>query len=226
MRDGARDGCHTTDAARRGGRLVTSACPVATKATPMADILIFHHALGLTPGVQAFADTLRQAGHTVHAPDLYEGRRFDTLDAGVAHAKRSASTPWSNAACALPTGCRRACSSVGFSLGVLPAQKLAQTRPGARGALAAVRLRAGDELSRPPGRQPCRCRCTRPRPTRISWATATSTPRAPCWPRRRAPNCSCTLARSTCLPRSARPGPRSGVAALLMQRVLAFLAAG
>lgn len=51
----------------------------------MAQIVLFHHARGLTDGVRAFAETLRAAGHTVHTPDLYEGRLFDTTEAGVAH---------------------------------------------------------------------------------------------------------------------------------------------
>jgi dienelactone hydrolase len=46
----------------------------------MAEMLLFHHAHGLTPGVIAFAERLRRAGHTVHAPDLYEGQVFDSLD--------------------------------------------------------------------------------------------------------------------------------------------------
>ena len=52
----------------------------------MAEIVVFHHAQGLTDGMIAFADELRDAGHTVHTPDLYDGRTFDTLDDGVAHA--------------------------------------------------------------------------------------------------------------------------------------------
>ena len=52
----------------------------------MAELLLFHHAYGLTTGVRGFAETLRQAGHTVHTPDLYDGRVFDTLDEGLAHA--------------------------------------------------------------------------------------------------------------------------------------------
>lgn len=39
----------------------------------MAEVLVFHHAHGRTPGVLAFADDIRRAGHTVHVPDLYEG---------------------------------------------------------------------------------------------------------------------------------------------------------
>jgi dienelactone hydrolase len=50
-------------------------------------VVVFHHALGLTPGIVAFADELRRAGHTVHTPDLFEGRTFPTLDDGVRHAE-------------------------------------------------------------------------------------------------------------------------------------------
>src|SRR5467141_878088 len=52
------------------------------------EILLFHHAQGQTPGFLAFADELRAAGHTVHAPDLYDGKTFATLDEGVAYAKQ------------------------------------------------------------------------------------------------------------------------------------------
>ena len=101
----------------------------------MAEVLLFHHALGRTPGVVAFADELRRAGHTVHAPDLFEGCTFDTIDAGMAHVGeigfREVIARGERAAEGLPA----ALVYAGFSLGVLPAQKLAQTRPGARGAL-------------------------------------------------------------------------------------------
>jgi dienelactone hydrolase len=101
----------------------------------MIDVLLFHHALGLTPGVLAFADELRSSGHTVHTPDLFAGQTFATLDEGVAHARHvgfeTIIERGSAAAQALPADVVYA----GFSLGVLPAQKLAQTRPGARGAL-------------------------------------------------------------------------------------------
>jgi dienelactone hydrolase len=101
----------------------------------MAEVLLFHHAQGLTPGVRAFADDLRAAGHTVHAPDLFDGRTFGSIDEGLAHigeigfdAMRERGV---RVADALPAGLVYA----GMSFGVLPAQKLAQTRPGARGAL-------------------------------------------------------------------------------------------
>jgi dienelactone hydrolase len=101
----------------------------------VTEVVLFHHALGLTPGVTAFADELRRAGHDVHTPDLYDGRTFETLEAGLAHAEEvgfmNVIDRGVQAARTLPADVVYA----GFSLGVLPAQKLAQTRPGARGAL-------------------------------------------------------------------------------------------
>jgi len=101
----------------------------------MAEVVLFHHAQGLTPGVSGFAEQLRAEGHTVHAPDLFEGRIFQTLEQGIAHAEQigfgEVIERGVHAAQALPAELVYA----GFSLGVLPAQKLAQTRAGARGAL-------------------------------------------------------------------------------------------
>ncbi|CAN5842300.1 dienelactone hydrolase family protein [soil metagenome] len=101
----------------------------------MAEVLLFHHALGLTPGVVAFADELRRAGHTVHTPDLFDGRIFDTIEEGVGYAGEvgfgEVIQRGVRAAEQLPAELVYA----GFSLGVLPAQNLAQTRAGARGAL-------------------------------------------------------------------------------------------
>lgn len=101
----------------------------------MTEVVLFHHALGLTPGVTAFAEELRRGGHDVHTPDLYDGRTFADLEAGLAHAEELGFPEIIDrgvrAAEALPADVVYA----GFSLGVLPAQKLAQTRPGARGAL-------------------------------------------------------------------------------------------
>ena len=102
----------------------------------MAEVLLFHHAQGQTPGFHAFADELRSAGHTVHAPDLFDGRTFGSIDEGMAHAEEVGFPDeiierGERAANELPTELVYA----GFSLGVVPAQKLAQTRPGARGAL-------------------------------------------------------------------------------------------
>ncbi|HEX9995271.1 MAG TPA: dienelactone hydrolase family protein [Acidimicrobiales bacterium] len=101
----------------------------------MAEVLLFHHALGLTPGVHAFAEELRRAGHTVHVPDLFDGRTFDDLGAGVAHAEEIGFGEVVERGVRAADGLPEALVYAGFSLGVLPAQKLAQTRPGARGAL-------------------------------------------------------------------------------------------
>jgi dienelactone hydrolase len=102
----------------------------------MAEVLLFHHAQGQTAGFDAFADELRAAGHAVHTPDLFDGRTFATIDEGMAFAQElgfpdEILARGERAAEVLPNELVYA----GFSLGVLPAQKLAQTRPGARGAL-------------------------------------------------------------------------------------------
>jgi dienelactone hydrolase len=101
----------------------------------MAEVLLFHHALGLTPGCLSFADELRLAGHVVHAPDLYEGRTFDDVDAGVGYAQQVGFGTISERARIATEGLPNELVYAGISLGVMPAQRLAQTRPGARGAL-------------------------------------------------------------------------------------------
>jgi len=102
----------------------------------MAEVVLFHHAQGLTPGVVDFADELRRTGHTVHTPDLFQGRTFASIDDGMRFAGEigfpgEVIARGARAVEGLPAGLVYG----GFSLGVLPAQFLAQTRPGARGAL-------------------------------------------------------------------------------------------
>ncbi|MFB7513330.1 dienelactone hydrolase family protein [Streptomyces sp. NPDC056144] len=101
----------------------------------MAEVLLFHHALGLTDGVVALADELRRAGHTVHTPDLFEGRTFDDLEAGVAYVQEAGFDVLTERGVAAAEGLPKELVYAGISLGVLPAQKLAQTRPGALGVL-------------------------------------------------------------------------------------------
>lgn len=101
----------------------------------MAEVLLFHHAQGLTSGVRAFADRLRAAGHTVHTPDLYDGQTFDDLDDGVANAGKIGFCNILEAGVKAADGLPGGLVYAGFSLGVMPAQKLAQTRAGAQGAL-------------------------------------------------------------------------------------------
>ena len=101
----------------------------------MTQLVLFHHAQGLTPGVTAFADRLRAAGHDVHTPDLFDGRTFDSIEAGMSFVGELGFDE------VMERGTRAADAIgdnlvfAGFSLGVVPAQMLAQTRPGALGAV-------------------------------------------------------------------------------------------
>lgn len=101
----------------------------------MAEVVLFHHAQGLTPGVAAFADALRDAGHTVHTPDLFDGRTFDSIEAGMSFVRELGFGEVMARGQRAVDGLPAALVYGGFSLGVVPAQMLAQTRPGARGAL-------------------------------------------------------------------------------------------
>ncbi len=101
----------------------------------MAEVVLFHHALGLTPGVVTFAAALRRAGHTIHTPDLYDGRTFATLEEGMAYVEEIGFGAVIERGVRAVEGLPAELVYAGFSLGVLPAQKLAQTRAGARGAL-------------------------------------------------------------------------------------------
>src|SRR5881397_1116171 len=101
----------------------------------MAELLLFHHAQGQTPGFLAFADDLRAAGHVVHTPDLYDGNTFAELDDGVGYAKQVGFGTIAERGQAAAEGLPNELVYAGFSLGVMPAQMLAQTRPGAKGAL-------------------------------------------------------------------------------------------
>lgn len=101
----------------------------------MTDVVLFHSVLGATPGFLAFAAALRDAGHTVHAPDLFEGRTFDSVETGLAHVQGVGFGEMTErgvqAAEALPADVVYA----GFSFGVMPAERLTVTRPGALGAV-------------------------------------------------------------------------------------------
>ena len=101
----------------------------------MADVILFHHALGMTPGVVAFADELRAAGHEVTVPDLYDGLTLETVEEGVAHAETLGFENIIAAGVAAAETMPANSIYAGFSLGALPAQKLAQTRPGSSGVL-------------------------------------------------------------------------------------------
>jgi dienelactone hydrolase len=101
----------------------------------MAEVVLYHHVQGLTDGVQAFAETLRTAGHTVHTPDVFDGQVFDSIEDGLAFAEEAGFETLVGRGVAAADAIRPDVVYAGFSFGVMPAQQLAQTRAGARGAL-------------------------------------------------------------------------------------------
>ena len=101
----------------------------------MTTLLLFHHAQGLTPGVRWFADELRAAGHEVIVPDLYDGATFGTIPEGVAHAQEIGFEKIIARGVAFAAELPAGAVVAGFSLGAMPTQKIAQTRPGVRGAI-------------------------------------------------------------------------------------------
>ena len=100
----------------------------------MTEVVLFHHVQGLTEGVKAFAEDLRAGGHAVHTPDLFDGRTFGSIDEGMAHA-RGLGDAVDERADAAVSALPEAVVYSGFSMGGGVAQRLAQTRSGARGAL-------------------------------------------------------------------------------------------
>ena len=101
----------------------------------MAELVLYHHALGLTEGVRSLGDEIRSAGHVVHTPDLYEGNTFERLDDGLAYAKQVGFGAILERGKAAAQSLPNELVYAGISLGVMPAQALAQTRPGAKGAI-------------------------------------------------------------------------------------------
>jgi dienelactone hydrolase len=101
----------------------------------VSEVVLFHHIQGLTGGVCSFADELRRAGHVVHTPDLFEGRTFATLDDGMAFAREVGFGALGDRGVAAAQAFDAAVVYAGMSFGVMIAQQLAQTRPGARGAI-------------------------------------------------------------------------------------------
>lgn len=100
----------------------------------MSEIVLFHHVHGLTGGVRSFAQTLRDAGHVVHTPDLFDGRLFHQLSEGMAYARELGDVLDARADAAV-AGLGATLVYAGMSLGVMPAQRFAQQRPGAVGLL-------------------------------------------------------------------------------------------
>ena len=101
----------------------------------MAEVLLFHHSQGLTAGVLEFAAELRGSGHTIHIPDLYDGATFADINDGVAHMKKVGFEKLMERAQAAAEALPAELVYAGMSMGVGPAQMLAQSRPGTKGAL-------------------------------------------------------------------------------------------
>jgi len=101
----------------------------------MTEVVLYHHVQGLTDGVRSFADQMRRAGHTVHTPDLFDGRTFESIEAGMAFARDAGFEALAARGVAAAEGIGPEAVYAGFSFGVMAAQELAQTRPEARGAL-------------------------------------------------------------------------------------------
>lgn len=101
----------------------------------MAEMVLFHHTQGLTPGVVELADRFRAAGHTVHTPDLFDGERPATIDDGIALVQSIGDEELDRRTSAAIAGLPAGLVYAGFSFGGATAQGLAQTTPGARGAL-------------------------------------------------------------------------------------------
>lgn len=101
----------------------------------MAHVLLFHHVQGLTEGVRAFGDKLRAAGHKVSLPDLFDGRTFPSIEAGLEYADAIGTEMIAEAGAAAARNLPEDLVYAGFSMGVAPAMKLVQQRPGASGAL-------------------------------------------------------------------------------------------
>lgn len=101
----------------------------------MTEVMLFHHARGLTPGVRRLAQRLESAGHFVHLPDLYDGQTFPDVDSGVAHAQQVGFGRLVELAGEVASGLPAEVAFIGISLGAMPAAKLAQTRDDALGAV-------------------------------------------------------------------------------------------
>ena len=103
----------------------------------MAEVVLFHHIQGLTDGVRALAGDLQVSGHTVHTPDLFEGRTFRSIQDGLAHVSEVGHEiivqRGLDAAAAVPHSAGLVYGGLSFGAGI--AQRLAQTTADARGAL-------------------------------------------------------------------------------------------
>jgi dienelactone hydrolase len=111
---------------------------IGTETVPggvMAEVLFLHHICGLTSGVRELADGWRAAGQTVHLPDLFEGRTFETIAAGSEYVDGVGFEVVRARAVRAAEELSAELVYAGISMGVMAAQSLAVTRAGARGAV-------------------------------------------------------------------------------------------
>src|SRR5215813_13042493 len=99
---------------------------IIEKGSEMTEVVLYHHVQGLTDGVRSFADELRQAGHTVHTPDVFDGRTFGTIEEGMGFAREQGFGTLVERGVAAATQMSPDVVYAGFSFGVVPAQQLAQ----------------------------------------------------------------------------------------------------
>lgn len=112
----------------------------------MAEVVLFHHVLGLTAGMHAFADDLRAAGHTVHTPDVFQGSTFASIDEGMAFVQEQGFPELIERAAASADDLPSEVAYIGFSFGVVGAQMLTQTKPGARAGIFCYSCIPADEF--------------------------------------------------------------------------------
>ena len=100
----------------------------------MAEVVLFHHVGGLTEGVAGFVRLLRDHGHTVHAPDLFDGRTFGDLHEGIAYVDSVGEGEFAARAAALVAPMADDLVYGGLSMGAARAAEQVLARPGVRGA--------------------------------------------------------------------------------------------
>ncbi|MEM7337033.1 MAG: dienelactone hydrolase [Actinomycetota bacterium] len=94
------------------------------------DLLVFHHAMGVTLGVESFAQGIAGPRHTVRLADLFDGQTFASVEGGVAHAEGIGFGEIAEAGARWAAPYADGAVAIGLSLGALPAQKLAQSGAG------------------------------------------------------------------------------------------------
>ena len=101
----------------------------------MAEVVLFHSVLGLSPGVISAAERLRVAGHTIHNPDYFDGEVFDDLGEGIRKEEALGFQEIARRTREYVAGLPEGLVFCGFSLGAVHAEALAASRPGALGAV-------------------------------------------------------------------------------------------